>query len=283
MTKLGDKIKKLRTQKGMTQDDLAAAIGTTKASISYYERNKRNPQYPVICAMAKVLGVPESELLSYASKDEEMPVENQIDSKRSRRVKKLLSAFDRLSDEAQLIALERIEELCLIPKYQQTLPDALQRLLFNRYQLSYETIDDIVTKETYEGNPLTTYIRHIVLQQRLAVEDRIRWHCLYYSGDGSIYTDQALEETKITLEKGCNLAYVFDDRSFLNNFYRYHIKTFSQDKARGLDTKPLERTILYVLVEKNTWVVQEVRDFNPDDYKYPIQAITVPAISPLKL
>ena len=129
MTKLGDKIKKLRTQKGMTQDDLAAAIGTTKASISYYERNKRNPQYPVICAMAKVLGVPESELLSYASKDEEMPVENQIDSKRSRRVKKLLSAFDRLSDEAQLIALERIEELCLIPKYQQTLPDALQRLL----------------------------------------------------------------------------------------------------------------------------------------------------------
>lgn len=267
MTRLGDKIKELRIQKGLTQDELASSIGTTKASISYYERNKRNPQYLVICAMAKVLGVPEAELLSCASIDEEMPVENQIDSKRSRRVKRLLSAFDRLSDEAQLIALERIEELCLIPKYRQTLPDTLQRLLFNRYQLSYEMIEDFVTKETYRDDSLTTYIRHIILQQRLAVEDRIRWHCMYYSLDGSIYADQTLGDAKITMKKRCNLAYVFDDKNFMNSFYRYYMKSSFLDIAyKSIAESP--ETILYILVEKGTWVVQEVRDIKDEPQPY---------------
>ena len=41
---LGEKIKELRTEKGMTQSDLAAATGLAKTSISNYERDRHTPQ-----------------------------------------------------------------------------------------------------------------------------------------------------------------------------------------------------------------------------------------------
>lgn len=55
---LGDKIKELRKQKGMTQADLGRAIGVCYQSISDWEHKKYNPSYDNIDELEKVLGEP---------------------------------------------------------------------------------------------------------------------------------------------------------------------------------------------------------------------------------
>lgn len=55
---LGDKIKELRKQKGMTQADLGRAIGVCYQSISDWEHKKYNPSYDNISELERVLGEP---------------------------------------------------------------------------------------------------------------------------------------------------------------------------------------------------------------------------------
>ena len=53
---LGDKIKELRKQKGMTQADLGRAIGVCYQSISGWEHKRYNPSYDNISELERVLG-----------------------------------------------------------------------------------------------------------------------------------------------------------------------------------------------------------------------------------
>ena len=55
---LGDKIKELRKQKGMTQADLGLAIGVCYQSISDWEHKKYNPSYDNTSELERVLGEP---------------------------------------------------------------------------------------------------------------------------------------------------------------------------------------------------------------------------------
>lgn len=55
---LGDKIKELRKQKGMTQADLGLAIGVCNRTISDWEHKKYNPNYDNISELERVLGEP---------------------------------------------------------------------------------------------------------------------------------------------------------------------------------------------------------------------------------
>ncbi len=55
---LGDKIKELRKQKGMTQAELGLAVGVCYQSISDWEHKKYNPTYDNMDALEKVLGEP---------------------------------------------------------------------------------------------------------------------------------------------------------------------------------------------------------------------------------
>lgn len=62
--KFGDKVKKLRELRGMTQDELANSIGFTESYVSAIERGaKDNPPLNTIRALAKSLGVRESYLI----------------------------------------------------------------------------------------------------------------------------------------------------------------------------------------------------------------------------
>lgn len=54
---LGQLIKQYRTQKGMTQADLAQKVGTTMQNISQYERGIRNPKIQSLQKIADALGV----------------------------------------------------------------------------------------------------------------------------------------------------------------------------------------------------------------------------------
>ena len=58
----GDILKQLRTQRGLSQDELAALLGTTKQVISRYETKKRVPRLSVVTDYAQKLGLPVSAL-----------------------------------------------------------------------------------------------------------------------------------------------------------------------------------------------------------------------------
>jgi len=58
----GDMLKQLRKQRGLSQDELAALLGTTKQVISRYETKQRVPRLSVVSQFAARLGVPLSAL-----------------------------------------------------------------------------------------------------------------------------------------------------------------------------------------------------------------------------
>ena len=58
----GDILKQLRMERGLSQDELAALLGTTKQVISRYETKKRVPRLSVVTDYAQKLGIPLSAL-----------------------------------------------------------------------------------------------------------------------------------------------------------------------------------------------------------------------------
>ena len=62
--KTGEMIKHARVKAGLTQSQLAEAVGTTMQNISQYERSIRNPKAATLKKIASALGVSWYELLS---------------------------------------------------------------------------------------------------------------------------------------------------------------------------------------------------------------------------
>lgn len=54
---IADKLKSLRKAKGYTQQDVADALGTTRATIGGYEIGRRQPRLPDLQKMADFYGV----------------------------------------------------------------------------------------------------------------------------------------------------------------------------------------------------------------------------------
>lgn len=52
---IGQRIKEVRTQLGITQAQLARRVGTTAQNISQYERNIRNPKFATLQKIASAL------------------------------------------------------------------------------------------------------------------------------------------------------------------------------------------------------------------------------------
>ena len=62
MPTLGEQIKDLRIKNGMTQEELAQKLNTTKAAISRYESNQRQPKLEVLTSIAMILNANPDEL-----------------------------------------------------------------------------------------------------------------------------------------------------------------------------------------------------------------------------
>ena len=60
---VSEKIQEARSKTGLTQQQLADAIGTTTQNISQYERGVRNPKIETLRKIADALGVPVAEFL----------------------------------------------------------------------------------------------------------------------------------------------------------------------------------------------------------------------------
>ena len=113
----GELIKAARKKAGMTQAQLAEKLGISYVGVSQWENDLRNPKLDTLQRIASALGVPVQDLFS----DWEA-----VDKEEFKRVflygegikDRIDAALDRLNDEGQEKAAERVEELTEIPKYQ---------------------------------------------------------------------------------------------------------------------------------------------------------------------
>ena len=60
---LGEKIKKLRLSRNMTQTDLARKLDVTTSAISFYENNMRLPSYEVLIKLSRLFNTTTDSLL----------------------------------------------------------------------------------------------------------------------------------------------------------------------------------------------------------------------------
>ncbi len=61
--KLGDNLKRIRTEKDISQGDIARALEVDKSFVSNIENGKTNPTLATIAKIAKAIGVSVDELL----------------------------------------------------------------------------------------------------------------------------------------------------------------------------------------------------------------------------
>lgn len=74
LTDFGKRLKKARTDKGMTQQELAEAINTSKSMISGYENGKNDPARSVLINLSKQLGVSINYLMGWNEEDEDIDI-----------------------------------------------------------------------------------------------------------------------------------------------------------------------------------------------------------------
>ena len=63
MASIGENIKRLREQRGMSQAELARRINKTRAAVSQYESDETKPRMGVVEEMARVFRVPKSAII----------------------------------------------------------------------------------------------------------------------------------------------------------------------------------------------------------------------------
>lgn len=61
---IGNKIKQIRKQAGLTQKELAKQLGTTQQNLAQYENGKRKPKIETLQKIADALDIKLSELIS---------------------------------------------------------------------------------------------------------------------------------------------------------------------------------------------------------------------------
>ena len=112
----GRLIREERKKKGLTQAVVAKNAGIAVNSLRLYEAGKRCPNLDQLSKIAKALDVDIYSLMDFDTASDVLagmfiaPEEH------------LLTAFYRLNPEGQAKAVERVEELTEIPKYQKKPP-----------------------------------------------------------------------------------------------------------------------------------------------------------------
>lgn len=154
---IGGKIKEMRNAAGLTQSQLAQLSGVAPITIRQYETGKRQPRIEQLQKIAKALKVSVAVFLPEKLERKYLEYENiahdikrdMIDSavdyeeyesarktkisdiqiglilgeNRRKRLEKINASFDKLNDDGQQKAVERVEELAEIPRYQKSSDD----------------------------------------------------------------------------------------------------------------------------------------------------------------
>lgn len=78
MATLGERLKKLRESRSLTQDELAEALGVSKQAVSQYERGVRRPDYETLSAICDLFNVSSDFLLGNSNRTTRLLDENQL-------------------------------------------------------------------------------------------------------------------------------------------------------------------------------------------------------------
>ena len=124
---MANRIRELRKQNDMTMKQLGEKLGLGESTISQYETGKREPDIKTLLKISECFNVSVDYLLGnvsepwfYVDNDRIVREINSYEDEPDKEpIKKLLLyAFDQLNDDGQQKAVERVEELTEIPKYQ---------------------------------------------------------------------------------------------------------------------------------------------------------------------
>ena len=96
MAGIGENIRKLREERGMSQEQLARAIGKSRSAVSQYETDVNIPRMGVIEDLAKVFLVSKSEILGDNRKSNELNYDE----------RQLLDMYRRMDDAHRSTLLE---------------------------------------------------------------------------------------------------------------------------------------------------------------------------------
>ena len=72
----GENMKVIREKRGMTLDEMATYLGTTKQALSRYERGERTPKITVAAKYAKLLNIDLEDLIGYEYHDSDPTFED---------------------------------------------------------------------------------------------------------------------------------------------------------------------------------------------------------------
>lgn len=144
---VGENIKKIRKEKGMTQKDLGKKLGVSQAAIGQFENNNSNLKMDTIKKIAQALEVEYTRLiietpfssgsqeerqkmsdeelaeyLTYSTINDESKKRLILDRIQNRNFKTLTEHFEKLNYEGQKKAIENVESLTYNPKYHKEEP-----------------------------------------------------------------------------------------------------------------------------------------------------------------
>jgi len=121
MATMADRIKFLREQAGLTQEELGEKIGVQKSAIRKYEKGEvKNMKRSSIRILSDLFNVSPTYLMGWDDEKEialEVKLIEQIQVQYGKQAIELLSMFTKLNDAGTEKALETISDLLCIEKY----------------------------------------------------------------------------------------------------------------------------------------------------------------------
>ena len=109
MARFGDKLKSLRIKRGLTQEELAEILGTSKQVISRYENNLRSPKVDVVQDYAEKLNVS----VMYFSDNSIPTAENIIPMPKMRKI----PLIGTIACGTPILAVENIKDQVDVPEH----------------------------------------------------------------------------------------------------------------------------------------------------------------------
>jgi len=106
---LGQRIRYFRKKLGFSQEKLAVSVGIKPSTLSYYEKDKREPCVQTIKSLSKALNITGDTLLGFEPSPD-LIVQNRDEYT-------LLHTFRNMNNIGQKRALENICDLAELPKY----------------------------------------------------------------------------------------------------------------------------------------------------------------------
>ena len=105
VTMFGENLRRIRLDRGMSQDDFALLLGTSKQVISRYETGQRSPKVSIVAAYAEKLGVSISVLTTGDDQSDAQQAREELADDPDRKALLNLARYGSAQDVKQVAAL----------------------------------------------------------------------------------------------------------------------------------------------------------------------------------